>query len=43
MNIPTIADKSVPSLSRDTILHQIAYQFKGDDLVRLEQIAEEPM
>ena len=37
------ADKSVPSLARGTVLHQIVYQFKGDDLVRAEQIAEESM
>jgi hypothetical protein len=37
------ADKSVPSLARGTTLHQIVYQFKGDDLVRCEQIAEERM
>ena len=37
------ADRSVPTLAHGTILHQIAYQFKGDDLVRLEQIAEERM
>lgn len=37
------ADKSVPSLARGTVLHQIVYQFKGDDLVRCEQIAEETM
>ncbi|MBQ6246550.1 MAG: AAA family ATPase [Kiritimatiellae bacterium] len=37
------ADKSVPSLARGTVLHQIVYQFKGDDMLRLEQIAEEQM
>ena len=37
------ADKSVPTLARGTTLHQIVFQFKGSELVRLEQIAEEPM
>ena len=37
------ADKSVPALARGTTLHQIVFQFKGTELVRLEQIAEEPM
>ena len=37
------ADKSVPALARGTVLHQIVYQFKGDEMVRLEQIAEERM
>ncbi|MBQ6925129.1 MAG: PD-(D/E)XK nuclease domain-containing protein, partial [Kiritimatiellae bacterium] len=37
------ADKSVPTLARGTVLHQIVYQFKGDEMVRLEQIAEERM
>ena len=37
------ADKSVPALARGTTLHQIVFQFKGSELVRLEQIAEEPM
>jgi len=37
------ADKSVPTLARGTTLHQIVYQFKGDEMVRLEQIAEERM
>ena len=37
------ADKSVPTLARGTTLHQIVFQFKGSDLVRIEQIAEEPM
>ena len=35
------ADKSVPSLAHGTTLHQIVFQFKGAELVRLEQIAEE--
>ena len=29
------ADPSVPSLARGTVLHQIVYQFKGDDAIRL--------
>ena len=37
------ADKSVPTLARGTVLHQIVYQFKGDEMVRLEQIAEEKL
>ena len=37
------ADKSVPTLARGTTLHQIVFQFKGSELVRIEQIAEEPM
>ena len=37
------ADKSVPTLARGTTLHQIVFQFKGSELVRLEQIAEEQM
>ena len=37
------ADKSVPALARGTTLHQIVFQFKGTELVRLEQIAEEQM
>ena len=37
------ADKGVPSLARGTVLHQIVYQFKGDDPIRIEQIAEEQM
>ena len=37
------ADKSVPTLARGTTLHQIVFQFKGSELVRLEQVAEEPM
>ena len=37
------ADKSVPTLARGTTLHQIVFQFKGAELVRIEQIAEEPM
>ena len=37
------ADPFVPSLAKGTTLHQIAYQFKGTELIRAEQIAEEPM
>ena len=37
------ADKSVPALARGTTLHQIVFQFKGTELVRLEQIAEEKL
>ena len=37
------ADPFVPSLARGTVLHQIVYQFKGDDPIRIEQIAEEAM
>ena len=37
------ADPFVPSLAKDTTLHQIVYQFKGSDLIRAEQIVEEQM
>ena len=37
------ADPFVPSLAKGTTLHQIVYQFKGSELVRMEQIAEETM
>ncbi len=37
------ADPFVPSLAKGTTLHQIVYQCKGDDMVRLEQIAEEKL
>ena len=37
------ADTSVPSLARGTTLHQIVYQFKGTELIRVEQISEEAM
>ena len=37
------ADKSVPSLAHGTTLHQIVFQFKGSELVRLEQIAHESL
>lgn len=43
MNIYTIVDKAVPSLARGTTLHQIVFQFKGVELVRAEQTAEESM
>ncbi|MBR2837384.1 MAG: hypothetical protein IKE55_01230 [Kiritimatiellae bacterium] len=34
-------DKSVPALARGTTLHQIVFQFRGTELVRIEHIAEE--
>ncbi|MBQ6923549.1 MAG: AAA family ATPase, partial [Kiritimatiellae bacterium] len=37
------ADPFVPSLAKGTTLHQIVYQFKGDEMVRLEQIAAEKL
>ena len=37
------ADPFVPSLAKDTTLHQIVYQFKGAELVCAKQIAEERM
>ena len=37
------ADKFVPTLARGTTLHQIVFQFKGSELVRIEQVAEESM
>ena len=37
------ADPFVPSLAKGTTLHQIVYQFKGTELIRAEQIAEETM
>ena len=37
------ADRFVPSLARGTTLHQIVYQFRGDEMVRAQQIAEEAM
>lgn len=43
MKIISNADTFVPSLARGTVLHQIVYQFKGDDPIRIEQIAEEAM
>ncbi len=36
-------DPFVPSLAKGTTLHQIVYQFKGSELIRAEQIAEEQM
>ena len=33
------ADPSVPTLAKDTRLHLILYQFKGTELIRLEEIA----
>ena len=43
MKIISNADTFVPSLARGTTLHQIVYQFRGDEMVRAEQIAEEAM
>jgi hypothetical protein len=37
------ADRFVPTLARGTTLHQIVFQFKGSELVRIEQVAEEQM
>ena len=37
------ADRFVPSLARGTTLHQIVYQFRGDEMVRAQQIADEAM
>ncbi len=37
------ADRTVPSLARGTTLHQLVFQFKGTELIRAEQIAEEKM
>ena len=34
------ADPTVPALARGTTLHQIVFQFKGTELVRLEHIGE---
>ena len=34
------ADPFVPELAKDTTLHLILYQFKGTELVRLEEIAQ---
>jgi len=36
-------DKSVPTLARGTTLHQTVFLFKGAELVRIEQTAEEAM
>ena len=38
-----ISNPFVPSLAKGTTLHQIVYQFKGTELVRAKQIAEERM
>ena len=35
------ADRTVPTLARGTTLHQLVFQFKGTELLRAEQIAEE--
>ncbi len=35
------ADKTVPTLARGTVLHQLVFQFKGTELVRADQVAEE--
>ena len=32
------ADPSVPTLAKDTRLHLILYQFKGTELIRLEEV-----
>ena len=37
------ADPSVPTLARGTTLHQIVFQFKGSELLRIEHIAEETL
>ena len=37
------ANELMPTLARGTTLHQIVFQFKGSELVCIEQIAEEPM
>ena len=34
------ADPFVPELAKDTTLHLILFQFKGTELVRLEEIAK---
>ena len=40
---PAAGDRRISSRSdsTDTVLHQIVFQFKGDDMIRCEQIAEE--
>ena len=43
MNNEDYLEPSVPSLAKGTVLHQIVYQFKGTELIRVEQIAEEAM
>jgi len=35
------ADKTVPALARGTTLHQIVFQFKGTELVRVEHVAQD--
>ena len=37
------ADKTVPTLARGTVLHQLVFQFRGTELVRVDQVAEEQM
>ena len=37
------ADPSVPTLARGTVLHQIVFQFRGSQLLRIEHVAEEQM
>ena len=37
------ADKAVPTLARGTTLHQLVFQFRGTELVRAEQVAEEAL
>ena len=37
------ADPFVPSLAHGTTFHQIVYQFKGSQLLRVKQIAEEQL
>ena len=37
------ADKTVPTLARGTVLHQLVFQFRGTELVRADQVAEEQM
>ena len=43
MNNEYYFDKSAPTLARGTTLHQIVFQFRGAELVRLEHVAEEAM
>ena len=35
------ADPFVPELAKDTTLHLILFQFKGTELIRLEEIAQD--
>lgn len=37
------ADKSIPSLARGAMLHQIVFLFKGMELERCEHVAEETL